>query len=552
MTISFNNVDMLLADPEGVADRFVRSYSSWPHAEINSPPTATHSNQPIPRPNWPKRPPMGVNQLYFPTGASRWACGLFLTDQAGVDSLATVLTGKLIMDLSNETINVSVTPSGAVSPVEWNAGSRFCAYMHKLDPVPVSVTDDTLWIVPLVDVRYFWQGMSVRLENIGTWEELITELAEKLTEQSGTEDTATTFIARELGDAYNWLVTLADPELSIPDPCFFSQQPVNVPNAMDMVCWTLGLRFIPEDLTTGLTTDSTRFRLINYHNRGSFPGGGSSVDNGVYHKQRDAMLASATTRATAGGDSQTEDSADVPNEVQMQFVELPSGPAKEEYLSTQSLGLSTSGNHARRVWSPAVPTSDNHTELDTLAEVWTAGFAAWVRYKFRWTWPGGPTPRFSGYEDFILFSQVKSRAIGRYVAHVRVDSLPRTWGWELVPFQLPANSGRACGGGDGAIIAFQVTDIYRGFGLNCNAVEAVVTNVSSGSGVAEGDSIIVWDIDLGCNFALPPNLLIGLKGKASRMTNNVNPYTWVGPDTIPEGPTRWEVIRLCCSEEEWL
>lgn len=108
------------------------------------------------------------------------------------------------------------------------------------------------------------------------------------------------------------------------------------------------------------------------------------------------------------------------------------------------------------------------------------------------------------------------------------------------------------GGGDGAIIAFEITDIYRGFGLNCNAVEAVVLNVSSGSGVAEGDEIIVWDIDLGCNFALPPNLLIGLRGKASRMTNNVDPYTWVGPDTIPEGPTRWEVIRLCCAEEESL
>lgn len=108
------------------------------------------------------------------------------------------------------------------------------------------------------------------------------------------------------------------------------------------------------------------------------------------------------------------------------------------------------------------------------------------------------------------------------------------------------------GDGDGAIIAFEITDIYRGFGLNCNAVEAVVTNVSSGAGVAEGDEIIVWDIDLGCNFALPPNLLIGLKGKASRMVNNVNPYTWIGPDTIPEGPTRWEVIRLCCAEEELL
>lgn len=105
----------------------------------------------------------------------------------------------------------------------------------------------------------------------------------------------------------------------------------------------------------------------------------------------------------------------------------------------------------------------------------------------------------------------------------------------------------------GLKVQFVITDIYRGIGLNCNAVEAVVQNVSCGaSWPLVGDEIIVWD-SLGCRFNCPMDLLIGVRGYAERMTTppadselGLEQFA-SGPQ--PERPCRWEVDELCCVEE---
>lgn len=110
-------------------------------------------------------------------------------------------------------------------------------------------------------------------------------------------------------------------------------------------------------------------------------------------------------------------------------------------------------------------------------------------------------------------------------------------------------------GGGGQIILFKVTDAVPAFSSNpslpnpfiCNAVQAVVENVSCSmaGNVNIGDEVIIWD-ELGCNFNLPMDLLIGVYGYATRMVTQDLTEEKVYP---LEYPCYWVVMRLCCVEE---
>jgi hypothetical protein len=109
------------------------------------------------------------------------------------------------------------------------------------------------------------------------------------------------------------------------------------------------------------------------------------------------------------------------------------------------------------------------------------------------------------------------------------------------------------GSGD-EIIMFEITEIIRGKGLLCNAVEATVLNVSCNlTSPAVGDTVEIWD-SLGCTFNMPMELLIGVRGYAVRMTTP-DAYSTLGQEQFgdggpqPETPCRWEATRLCCVEE---
>ena len=47
----------------------------------------------LPTPNYPPRPHIGINQLYWPIGATRWAQGYFLADEQSVDYFRAQATG---------------------------------------------------------------------------------------------------------------------------------------------------------------------------------------------------------------------------------------------------------------------------------------------------------------------------------------------------------------------------------------------------------------------------------------------------------------------------
>ncbi len=125
-----------------------------------------------------------------------------------------------------------------------------------------------------------------------------------------------------------------------------------------------------------------------------------------------------------------------------------------------------------------------------------------------------------------------------------ISSGERVLAWQTAGKHFPVGGG---GSGSGpTVISFTITDIYRGIGLLCNAVEATVLEVSCGAtDVDVGDEVIIWDA-LTCTFSMPMELLIGIKGYATRMTTP-DPIGDGGPE--PETPCRWVVTFLCCADE---
>jgi hypothetical protein len=113
------------------------------------------------------------------------------------------------------------------------------------------------------------------------------------------------------------------------------------------------------------------------------------------------------------------------------------------------------------------------------------------------------------------------------------------------------------GGGGATTILFEIVRVLRGVGLNCNAMECEVLNVScGGSGVAVGDLVAVYD-ERGCVFNSPEHLLYGRRGYAIQMKNFAyrmhDPLQFeAGTEDIaaPTGACRWAAQNLCCVEEE--
>lgn len=536
MTITFSGHDLLLEDPEGRAEAFVRSYAAWPHATINAPPRAISPDSYCKSPNWPQPPALKLNQLYYPSGASRWARGLFLCGKETLDAIEDDDTGVVAFNNSYPT-GTTVTPSLG-SP--WDLGSQFGVRLHKLEPIPISDSgDDTLWILPLVDERYWWQGKTI-VSEAETWTALFTELAEAMA--TGTGIVASDFVAKPWSEGSYTDVPLADPDVSRPDPCMFRQGPIGIGPAMDLLCWSLGLRFVPGPLEL----ERPGYRLMARTSAVSYP---RALD--VADLQLDAALADDKPGSPAGGDGPAAGLfSDVPYDVKMRFVDTPADPATETHSKTVVNASTNSGLATYEVWSPAVATSGsppgNATALDYLAIEWAAAASSWWEYQFTWSLNQMPLWRFSGFEDYVLFDNSRVKG-SNYVSLTKIRTLPRHYGYEYVGLQVPGYETRSCRGGTNCTnIRFQI--------LVADAVTrtalCVILSRPYGCGIAsvpntvsDGYAIEVCD-PAGCFLNDPEEVLVGRDGWAHYM-EPIPGSTWCQDGTYDLQP-EWQVYSLCC------
>lgn len=147
----------LLFDKDGRIQRFLDDYQPLDNLceQIRQTVEERHTrsisgnrqNVGLPHPEYPPAPPPRLNQLYWPSGATRWAQGFFLCGEAARFKIATA----------------AYEGENKALPFVFKFGSdTFTADMWLLSPHPIACVNpgagqERLWLLPLVDERYWWQ-----------------------------------------------------------------------------------------------------------------------------------------------------------------------------------------------------------------------------------------------------------------------------------------------------------------------------------------------------------------------------------------------------------
>lgn len=166
----------------------------------------------LPRPQYLDPPPPRLNHLWWPTGAARWARGYFVTNTAGKESI-------------QENTSHGSTPG----EFAFQSGGFYLETSLWLLPprrITSTVESDRLWLLPLVDERYWWHYRSVNytLEFCDTWLDLYAILEAAL---------GVSIEKDAIASAYLY-----------PDPCELSRPNENLALLLDAVAHSVGHRIV--------------------------------------------------------------------------------------------------------------------------------------------------------------------------------------------------------------------------------------------------------------------------------------------------------------------
>lgn len=329
----------------------------------------------LPVVNWPAMPYPRINTLYWPTGATRWAQGWFLATRKTRDAILK----KIRPSSQSEGISAAALQFGddlngsSATPVHF-------AYMYLLPPRPITGLkagdgdDADLWLIPLVDERYFWQFV-----NAG--------------DMSVTTSTSWATLFSTLGTALGVTITVAssvDAAYLKPDPTDFSRRYDNAAMLLDAAAWSAGRRVV---------------RRID----GTVRVESLSIAPTVLSDNLDKKW-----RLLAGGDF-SEQGGDLPAKVTMTFRKM-----KEYFLqadnalyavdSTAPTGTRFVANKALTIHCAAYAdydTSDvlqNGTALGDLASQFKTDFYGWAAKDYDYCFAGIADWTPCGYDDAILWA----------------------------------------------------------------------------------------------------------------------------------------------------
>lgn len=346
--------------------------------------------------NWPDPPPPRLNTLFWPTGASRWARGWFVI----TDKTATKLETKLrsLTGFKAGTLGFGDDGDGTVdTPV-------IGLNMYMLPPRLISHTSNNdvgdLYLLPLVDERYFWQYKNFGDNTVTTsttWANLFTTL--------GTQ----------LGVTINATPTVASAYMK-PDPTDFSRRFDNAALLLDAAAWSCGRRVVRK------FDDSVTVQRTN-------------EASSVLNANLDLPL-----RRLAGGDF-SRFGGDQPNKLLVTFRKI------KQYLlrSDNKLytvekvapdGTRTAYNRQLTIHCAAYAdynTSDvlqNGTALGTLAGQIRDDFYAWADEDYDTTYAGIVSWTPSGFDDGVLW-RIGALCEGERQYQTRVNTLPSNFYSEL-------------------------------------------------------------------------------------------------------------------------
>ncbi|MCC7424838.1 MAG: hypothetical protein IT428_31590 [Planctomycetaceae bacterium] len=195
--IRYAGVNLLLEEPDGELATWLERYlplddlrlfgpSFGPQSPLWQARGASCRHLGVPTINYPAMPRLRINSLYWPQGATRWAYGVFLTDDDGLTSILEEVqseTGAAYnpAQLAIADADFAEEPAASLFSTDAEGRSALSTEMFLLQPRPISATtEQRLWLLPLVDERYFWQWSEAAFVTTDTWTNLISELSDAL------------------------------------------------------------------------------------------------------------------------------------------------------------------------------------------------------------------------------------------------------------------------------------------------------------------------------------------------------------------------------------
>ena len=479
MSITYAGVPLLLEDPGHEFQTWLDQVLSLEDMRLWGDTTATEKAkqwQPagrqglrlgLPTVNWPAPPRMKLNSLWWPTGATRWARGLFLCSQdqlTKIQAAADVINGK---------------PATLKLTEDQDGGREIQAEMYLLSPRPVTLYDPTkddgtdppqLWLLPMVDARYFWQWQAVGdLSQVQTWDDLIGEIEDAL------DITTEGLTSSDTGSASN---------LGKPDTTELCRSFGNAAEILDATAWSLGARIVYalddtvifvrcEDSKTKLKEDNLvqnvggssiidrRFNTVQSQYQIAFP----LYWNGKHKPQYGCY----NSRASGVGNDKkqvpgTQDQADILT------------------LWDTSAALYTGSSDP----ATTVVVPDNKSDLDNLATTFLSYLTNWDWCHYDFNYPGIHDKwTITGFDDFVWWhfgtqgplqhqldgDELERPMMGDYMVFTRIASLPPNVGMSVL-----FHNGGPEDAGD--LIRVKLTsDLYE-----CSDAAGVIMLFGSGSG----------------------------------------------------------------------
>jgi hypothetical protein len=184
--ITLGGHPLLMPDSDGELLRWQEAFQNAQQYDLFAEPAALKSGRTgsrresnttavgLPVANYPDPPPARINQLYWPTGATRWARGYFLATAAATTAIITKsfdYTTALDLKIANSDTATGVTIKVFLLP------PRPVTFATTL---PSTTNQNQLWLIPVVDERYFWNHnygtLDLNTDPATTWQELFDDL----------------------------------------------------------------------------------------------------------------------------------------------------------------------------------------------------------------------------------------------------------------------------------------------------------------------------------------------------------------------------------------
>jgi len=394
MPASYAGVDLLLGDPGGQLQDWLDrnlpigdaslfcadplgSLVRWNGRRSQGP------NGGIETPKWPACPRWALNSLWWPTGASRFAIGLFLTDTTGLAKILGKLEssgGSAKLKLSDGRVNLETS-------------------MYLLPPRPLSAQEfgNSFFLLPLVDERYLWR-----------WKQTDTSF---VFDESATWSDVISAIGMEIGTVSFEAIHASYVR---PDPHELSRRAENAAVLLDAVAESIGQRFVRQlDGTLECRTWDVFTTTLNRNERGKklLPLAGHALEKGVPGIRPAEVL--VVFRKAKGSVPYADGDVHVVTESGAQYVSGSTVVGGKVFYTTALADFSSEGG------SP-----DNAAAVNALASKIAADYYASLERPYDRSYGGLAEWTLTGFDDFIwwrLGSQDGPNP-GEYAAYTRVCS----------------------------------------------------------------------------------------------------------------------------------